>query len=841
MDQVFDWPGKSDKEGNEHPAILHMLDVGACAERLIAGHTAFRRLSNAQRQALVILVALHDVGKLSVSFRALIRDGATGSPSHWELSDHLLCGVLDGLLMDLGADHWVRAELYAAVAGHHGRPPNRASGDRRQARKRRRAVGSGEQAARDWVCGLLKLFPDASLEDMTVDDAKALSWALNGLTVASDWVGSNSEWFRFEPDQRDIEAAVRESRRRAKHAVKVAGLDPPGPAKTGDGALLLLPDLRPMQEAASTVALEDGPQLAIIEDCTGTGKTEAGVILAHRMMAVGKARGLFFALPTMATSDAMFERIQAIAPQLFKALPSTVLTHSRANLSEAMRGLRGTSSDETPEADVAAWLTDSRRRSLLATVGVGTVDQALLGILPTRFSALRLFGLVDKVLIVDEAHSYDPYMKQELAALLKMQARLGGCAILMTATLPLEMRRAYVRAFQDGLSTQEKDIPDTRYPGIHIVGGEVSSHAVEPQSVRAVQAVRLPDTLTAIGVLEAAVDDGAACVWVRNAVDDAIEAVKELRQRGVEADLLHARFALVDRLRHAGAAMRRFGRHGEGRSGRVLVGTQVVEASLDLDFDTMVSDLAPVGSLIQRAGRLWRHMQDRPANGRPVPGPIMHVVSPDPDDVKGDDWLRAVLGGGAWVYRLDHQWLTARAVFDAGEIVTPGGLRTLVESVHGDRAPPVPKILEEAQCAADAEAMAFAGMARNNVVDASAGYLAGTGGAVASDAVFPTRLGEPQVTIVLARREGDRLTPWAYDSDPAIAWALSEVLVSRKRFERLLPPQDTPEIQEVKGSWPEWRREAHAVCVVEEGGAIGEGLLYDREFGLKVDSPSSRG
>ena len=207
MDQIFDWPGKSDKEGNEHPAVLHMLDVAACAERLIEGHTAFGRLSDSQRRALVILVALHDVGKLSESFRALIRADEKGAPPHWQFSDHLLCGVLDEVLTKLGADDWVRAELYAAVAGHHGRPPTRAGGDRRERRKRQRAVGSGEQAARTWVSKLLELFPDASLQDMTVDGAKALSWALSGLTVASDWVGSNKEWFPFQPDQRNVEAA----------------------------------------------------------------------------------------------------------------------------------------------------------------------------------------------------------------------------------------------------------------------------------------------------------------------------------------------------------------------------------------------------------------------------------------------------------------------------------------------------------------------------------------------------------------------------------------------------------------------------------------------------------
>ncbi|MCY4549876.1 MAG: CRISPR-associated helicase Cas3' [Defluviicoccus sp.] len=842
MDQIFDWPGKSDKEDNEHPAVLHMLDVAACAERLIEGHTAFGRLSDAQRRALVILVALHDVGKLSESFRALIRTDHKGAPPHWQLSDHLLCGVLDDVLMELGADDWVRAELYAAVAGHHGRPPTRAGGDRRERRKRQRAIGSGEQAARTWVSKLLELFPDASLQDMTVDGAKALSWALSGLTVASDWIGSNKDWFPFEPDLRDFEAALRQSQRRARDAAKAAGLNPP-PVKDGGTVLVGLTELRPMQESALTVSLDDGPQLAVLEDSTGTGKTEAALILAHRMIAAGKARGLFFALPTTATSDAMFGRMQDIARNLFEDPPSVVLTHSRAKLSEAVRGLHGTSSDETPETDSAMWLTDNRRRSLLATVGVGTVDQALLGILPTRFSTLRLFGLTDKVLIVDEAHSYDPYMQRELEALLRMQARLGGSAILMTATLPLEMRQAYVRAFQDGLSMRAQGLSDTRYPGLHLIGREVSSHAVEPlaDSVRTVRVTRLEDAADAVNLLASAVTARAASVWVRNAVDDAIEAVEALARRGVKADLLHARFAMVDRLRHEREMKSRFGKEGAGRAGRILVATQVIEASLDLDFDVMISDLAPIGSLIQRAGRLWRHMESRPAAGRPVPDPILYVVSPDPNSVEGDEWLRAVLGGGAWVYRLDYQWLTARAVFDAGEIAEPGGLRALVEAVHGDFAPPVPQVLDEAQCKADAEAIAVAGMARSNVVDGAAGYLSGTGGAVGNDALFPTRLGEPQVTMVLARRDGDRLTPWADEGDPETAWSLSEVSASRKRFAHLLPDQTTSEIQEIKESWPEWRREAFPVSVVEEGGVIGEELLYDKTLGLRKRAPSGRG
>ena len=836
MDSIFDWPGKSDNQGNERPAVLHMLDVAACAERLIDGHVAFRGLTEAQRRALVVLITLHDVGKLSESFRALIRDGERGAPLHWQLSDFLLCGVLDETLNGLGADEWVRAELYAAVAGHHGRPPTRVGGNRSERRKRKRAVGGGEEAALEWNTRLMELFPDASLEGMTVDDAKALGWALSGLTVAADWVGSNTDWFPVEPGVGDIKTELAESRRRAVRAVEAAGLEPPCPALVDGGALVGSSELRPMQQAALEIALEEGPQLAVLEDATGTGKTEAALLLAHRMMAAGKARGLFFALPTMATSNAMFERMIKIAPELFESSPSVVLTHSRARLSEAVRSLSGARHDGTPESDGAAWLTDSRRRSLLATVGVGTVDQALLGILPTRFSTLRLFGLGDKVLIIDEAHSYDPYMQRQLETLLRMQARLGGSAILMTATLPLTMRRAYVDAFQEGIKTEAVDLSAMDYPALHFVGRRLSSRVVDPfaESVRNVAVVRLPGADDAMDLLQEAAEKGAACVWVRNAVDDAIEAAEALKRRGVNVDLLHARFAMVDRLRHEESLLSRFGKNGSGRAGRVLVATQVVEASLDLDFDVMVSDLAPIGSLIQRAGRLWRHMDVRPETARPLPGPTLHVVSPDPEIVEGDDWLHDVLNRGAWVYRLDHQWRTAKALFEAGEIVAPRGLRALIEAVHGEEELQVPKLLEEAQLRADGEVMAETGLAQINVVEGAAGYLTGTRGSVGNDASFPTRLGEPQVTMTLARRDGNCLSPWAKDEDPAVAWALSEMSAARKRFERLLPDQEAPEIRALKKDWPEWRREVCHVCPVDEAGAIDEGMLYDPDRGLHI-------
>ena len=832
---AHDWPGKSGPSG-EHPAIWHMLDAGACAERLIAGHRAFAALSSDQHRALVVLVALHDVGKISATFRGVIRHRRRGAYRHWKLSDVLLTGTLDPVLAHaFGGDVHARGELYAAVSGHHGGPER--SNDRREVARRKKAIGgAAEEAARNWISLLLELLPGGSLEGLDQHAARRLSWALSGLTVAADWVASNTQWFPpASPDLTPVEYLKR-ARAQAAHAVGQAGLDAtPLTAAKDARSLTGLPELRPMQTAATTAELPDGPALVLLEDATGAGKTEAALILAHRMMASGHARGLFFALPTMATANAMFGRMMDAASRLFAERPSLSLVHGRASLHSGFRALVGAEDDPTPEAGCARWLADDRRRSLLAEIGVGTVDQALMGVLPTRFSTLRLFGLTNRILIVDEAHAYDPYMQRQLETLLRMQAMNGGSAIVMTATLPLETRQAYADAFRGGLGGQAVALEHGDYPALAIVGAKSRAEAVAPASAtrRSVGVERIDNAGDAVELLAASAGNRAACVWVRNAVDDAIAAVHALRARGCSAHLLHARFALGDRLRHEGAVMDRFGRTGDDRAGQVLVATQVVEASLDLDFDVMVSDLAPIGALIQRAGRLWRHMDRRPEYTRPVPGPVLTILSPDPDDVADERWLHDVLDRGAYVYRHDDQWLTARAVFDAGEIRAPEGLRTLIEGVHGADTPQVPEPLERAQIEHEGARLGDAAHAQQNVVTPEDGYLKGMKGGVWSDERFPTRLGEEEATLVLARRGPDGLLPWwSDDGDSIRAWTLSEVRCNRERLPGALPDQSAEDIARLKATWPRGKRDFLTLCPVSEDGAICEGLRYDPRWGL---------
>lgn len=818
-----DWPGKS-FDGctpDTHPALWHMLDVAAVAGILLAQRSLTGNA--AQDRALQFLIALHDLGKFSESFRAMLRGQPGSGARHWRHSYTLMNYLLDDKIAALiGGDEAMRTVLYAAVAGHHGGPPEDL--DRRELFNHKAQIGAGRDAAMTAISDLAPLFEGASLEEL--QDADALSWALSGLTVQADWIGSNAAWFPPQPADMTPEEYFVSAQERAEKAVAAAGLFSGAPRLQADILAGLPP--RPMQAAVTDVVLPEGPTLALIEDATGAGKTEAALILAGRMMTAGKGAGFYFALPTMATSNAMLSRLQDAAPRLFSGQPSLALTHGRADMSAAFQEIREGRADGISCSD---WLADDRRRVLLADIGVGTIDQALMAVLPTRFSTLRLWALAGKVLVIDEAHSYDPYMEAELQALLRFQARLGGSAIVMTATLPAHMRAGFARAFQEGLGVKATPLHGQDYPQLSLVAqrGECQKVAPVPATCRRLAVHRLTDAAATVALMAGAAAGGAACVWVRNAVDDAIAAVALLQAAGVEADLLHARFTMQDRLQKETAVQARFGRKGTGRAGRVLVATQVVEASLDLDFDLMVSDLAPVGTLIQRAGRLWRHMEARPACTRPVPGPALHVLSPDPDAVEDARWLHKMLDGGAWVYPQDQQWRTARAIFDAGEIIVPEGLRGLIEAVYGGA--PVPAALQAAELERIGRFASERAQAQNSLADAMQPYGQHQMEKVFDDLSFPTRLGQPQVTLRLARCADGKLVPLA--GAGRFGWDLSEVQISKARYDKLGGvDQDEAMIKAAKAGWPQWMQDKVVLAVVDAAGGICEGLRYEQSTGL---------
>jgi CRISPR-associated endonuclease/helicase Cas3 len=358
----------------------------------------------------------------------------------------------------------------------------------------------------------------------------------------------------------------------------------------------------------------------------------------------------------------------------------------------------------------------------------------------------------------------------------------------------------------------------------------------------AVERVANPDT--AADAVVTAATAGAAVVWIRNTVDDAIDAAGLLRARGLEPLLFHARFAMGDRLAVEQEVLRLFGPASTPieRAGRVMVATQVVEQSLDLDFDLIVSDIAPADLIVQRAGRLWRHPW-RDAQARPVSGPLLLLLSPEPVVDPPANWI-----GDAPTRFVYHNpavlWRSACALLSEGRITTPDNIRSLVEAAYNEANTPLQ--LEVATFRAVGKEGAARGVAGQNVLAFDRPYDRDAG-LWEPDDHTPTRLGEPQVTLRLASFPNGRLVPWCDDPAAFRAWCLSEVSVQASRVSGIVEdPEVAPSIAALRAQWSRWDRDTLVLvlrplnattwqgCIMDQRGAPRD-VTYSRTTGWSWD------
>ncbi|TQE99044.1 MAG: CRISPR-associated helicase Cas3' [Spiribacter salinus] len=833
------------------------------------------------RRFFVYSMALHDIGKFARSFQTLANlpgvDLVSPDTRYFYSRKHDALGLLfwehartwlsadGGCGLDAGAlGNAERRSLslwFDVIFGHHGKPVDQEADGRLEEAFKPEDVAAAWSYMRDAAALFEPVWPLQNLSDKSWRKHVLApeSWQLAGLAVLVDWLGSDQRVFGYlhEPMslsdywyQRALPAAERVLAR--------SGLDAPVQVAPYSGFRCTYGFTpTPLQSWAETVPVVDEPQFFLLEDLTGSGKTEAALTLAHRLMEAGLGDGLYFALPTMATSNGMYERIRSVHETWFQAdsRPSLVLAHGARELNTQFNQsiLPEPPLDQPYDAadpggiqQWSRWLADGRKKALLADVGVGTVDQALLGLLPRKHQSLRLYGLAGKILVLDEVHAYDTYTGDLLQRLLRAHAQQGGSVILLSATIPQALRAELAAAWRNGRGDQAAVSLDAEsFP----LATSVRTGAVDeaPLEAREGSGRDLPVTFVhheseAIAALTGAARSGQCACWIRNTVDEAVagyQAVVEQLDDASGVQLFHARFVMGDRQRLEQQALTTFGKSSDStqRSGAILVATQVVEQSLDLDFDVLVTDLAPVDLLIQRAGRLHRHARDE--SGNRLEGtqrdrrqtPVLHVLAPEWTEEPDARWLSRSLRGTSYVYPDTAKlWLTCRALRESGAIRLPEEARHLLEAVYAPEAV-VPEGLMDAAGEATAARQVHRAAAGFNALALDRGYCQDSAeGQWDDDDEIGTRLSDEPTSAVVVLRETANSGIEPCFADAAHPWAMSTVQLRQSLASRI---PELPEHHQQKAE--QWRRDQPALKFARfwlPAGSQDEAVIYDPITGV---------
>lgn len=822
------WAKSRDPVGDRYHALpFHGLDVAAVGTVILEQDPRlFRTIQQAlgwdsdrTRCLIAFLLAIHDLGKFSTSFQSqdpeLLPPGLIDAPSrhrHDVLGAILWQEVIVAPLIERVASatpgtaerrqamkFW--RTLTGPFFGHHGKPvdlPPAIHLGLEFPEPTRRAAQAFVTAAWRHFFGEAQLAP-SDLKPPT-DRVGLATWQIAGLAVLADWIGSDSTHFPFRASPLALdEYWERYALPSARKAVATAAIAPSAPHPSGGVVALFGPDFRPtpMQQAALNVETDDRGGLHIIEDTTGAGKTEAALILASNYIRTGAARGVYLGLPTMASANMIFSRVSQSYRLLFHndARPSLALAHSRADRVDGFRTFDGSQSSsdgpygrdgDSVVAECSAWIADSRKKALLAHVGVGSIDQALLAALPVRHQSLRIFGLSQKVLVVDEVHAYDARMVAILCRLLEYLGAIKMPVVLLSATLPQTLRAKLLAAYAGASAGETSLMPKSEdYPLLTTYAmGRLSEVAADHTtwSKRDVAVAFLEEEDQVMEFLSEAAGGGCAC-WIRNSVADAIRSYERTVSEfggNVDVILFHARFTAFDRRRIEEEVVSRAGKKStnEMRKGLLVIATQVVEQSLDLDFDAMVTDLCPIDLVIQRMGRLHRHPErERPA-GLQRPTLVIHV--PRWDAQPKVDWYEKKFPIGGYVYRNHARlWLTYKNLLENPLISVPADARRLVEAVYGDEAATtVPEGLRDSDDhdlgeslgkGADGDALALRLLTPYH--QASAAWR--------DDELVKTRSGDPGVTLRLGVMADGTLNP--LNGDGPEGWRDSEVSISVRK------------------------------------------------------------
>lgn len=719
--------GKLGEHGHTHPLADHCMDVAVTFQALLNVPGIARSLLPAdpvQRERLTVVAFLHDFGKCNRGFQA------KADPSAKDTAGHVLEGV--ALLWDLGKlwppgwealltdiagwfnDGDQAEQMLLASLSHHGRPVSDndfkdSEAVRRKAREWWTASGGYDPlAALDALAATVReAFPLAFRgEAAPIDATPALQQRFAGLVMLADWIGSDTQFFPYRQSPEEDRLAL--ARAAAQRALQSIGLIPPARREPRPFEATFPFRPTPLQAAlAWEIAPIDDTRLLLAESDTGSGKTEAALAWFFRLYAEGRVDGLYFALPTRVAARELYARVLQAIEAAFEpddrpgpvllAAPGYVKVDGQS-VSHALADPEGTLWDDT-EADrqrERLWSAERPKRFLAAPVAVGTIDQALLSVLQVKHSLLRSVCLDRHLLVVDEVHASDPYMREALKALLKGHLARGGWALLLSATLG----ESAAAEFFGGPPQPLADAMQRPYPLLSSRTEVWPMPASRTRSIEVTCSPSLTDDAALLPGLIAALEAGARVLVVCNTVARAnalfrlVEATFEREHPELLPALFHidgvrcphhSRFARADRERLDAAVTAQLGK-GSPDGPRLLIGTQTLEQSLDIDADWLITDLAPMDVLIQRFGRLHRHDRARRPQGFTEPRVLLRIPERKLEDyLKQDGTLRGPAGIGPVYADGGVLELTLQSLQTAPRVELPDQARERVErTTHPD-------------------------------------------------------------------------------------------------------------------------------------------------------------
>lgn len=612
----------------------------------------------------VILAAVHDAGKISPGFQkkyfnnylqkkcpvlARIQSG-NFCGNHAEISEAAVRDLLDEILDDSAS-----GEIVGVHHGWRNAPKQNNSG-----------VYGGENWAEERL-GFLKEMRDeyGDFPDKTQLSAVEKS-ILAGFITISDWVASDENFFPadcFSESQSCIQAAK--------------AIDSCGFRKINVKPDLSFEDIftfSPRESQISLIKSINSPGVYILEAETGSGKTEAALYSAYKMLERGFNNGVYFALPTKLTSDRIHSRVQKFVDKISETRNPVMLSHASAWLNDEAKIIN---SGGEELAAGGSWFNPSKR-TLLAPFGVGTVDQALMSVMNVKHYFVRTFGLAGKVVILDEVHSYDIYTGTILDKLVEALREMGCTVIILSATLTKERKKTF---FNNDLPENDNYPLITSHTDNIIKTLNAKFSAGKNINIEFEYASSLEQTAeTAIKKA----NNGECVLWINNTVAAAQNAYKHVEavkcEGAFDIGLLHSRYTVNKRREIEKEWMGKLGQGSEKRpKGCILIATQVVEQSVDIDADFLITELAPIDMLIQRFGRLWRH--ERPARSAKKPN-VLIITGRIGDADSLETLIDAIGKNNSMIYAPYVLWRTWDILKDKSNIVIPSELRELLEGTY---------------------------------------------------------------------------------------------------------------------------------------------------------------